>query len=202
MSLVWSYQFPKNHLAKMCFEVYNERPALNFLEVTQTHSNIICHKADIPCCADGILLSPQENFPIAIKTADCLPIALLGERGSALIHAGWRGLQSKILHDSKICELKPLWAVIGPYINPLNYEVGEDVFEAFSSKQYFQKKICSNKENKWFFDLGAEASSQLLKLAPDLKITLSPLYTFSDLSLHSFRKNKTEKRNYNILRQN
>lgn len=202
MSLIWSYQFPKNPFANISFEVYNQKPEFDFLEVTQTHSDIVCYKADLPCLADGIVLSHQEKFPIGIKTADCLPVAILGEQGVALIHAGWRGLQSKILQDPKICELKPLFAVIGPYINPEEYEIGEEVYQAFSSKEYFQKKESSNEKEKWLFDLGAEAKSQLQKIAPQIKTISSPLYTFSDSSLHSFRKNKTEKRNYNLLRQN
>jgi YfiH family protein len=37
------------------------------------------------------LITGEADLPIAILTADCYAIALLGERSLALLHAGWRG---------------------------------------------------------------------------------------------------------------
>ena len=41
--------------------------------------------------ADG-LVTDVPGLPIAIATADCVPVAIAGDRTIALVHAGWRGV--------------------------------------------------------------------------------------------------------------
>ena len=72
---------------------------------------------------------------LAVRTADCVPIALYGTDASgrsavAVMHAGWRGLIDGVI-GATLAELKRhgvsrLRAVIGPHICALHYEFGTD----------------------------------------------------------------------------
>ena len=66
-----------------------------------------------------------------VLAADCLPIALRGPGGLAMVHAGWRGLAAGIL-ESAAEAVQATAAAIGPGIGPCCYEVGEKVLDAFA----------------------------------------------------------------------
>ncbi len=80
--------------------------------------------------ADGhVLASPG---PIAlVYTADCLPVALAGPGGVAMLHCGWRGLAAGIVARGTEA-VGATHAAIGPGIGPCCYEVGEEVLDAFA----------------------------------------------------------------------
>jgi YfiH family protein len=65
-----------------------------------------------------------------VFVADCLPVALAGAGGVAMIHCGWRGLAAGIV-DRGVAEVKARAAAIGPGIGPCCYEVGEEVLALF-----------------------------------------------------------------------
>lgn len=78
---------------------------------------------------DGHIVD-QPGIGLAVVTADCLPIAIEGARGLALIHCGWRGLVAGIVPKAAR-RVRGERAVIGPGIGPCCYEVGEDVLARF-----------------------------------------------------------------------
>ncbi|OJU80300.1 MAG: hypothetical protein BGO11_05860, partial [Solirubrobacterales bacterium 70-9] len=106
------------------------------------------HKADI-----AVHDSPQDPSPYAepgtaleevdghvvrgpglaplVLTADCLPIALAGPGGVAMLHGGWRGLAAGIVERGTVL-VEATSAAIGPGIGPCCYEVGPEVLEAFA----------------------------------------------------------------------
>jgi YfiH family protein len=67
-----------------------------------------------------------------VFTADCLPIALSGPAGVAMLHCGWRGLAAGIIGRG-VEAIAATDAAIGPGIGPCCYEVGEDVLGAFAA---------------------------------------------------------------------
>jgi purine-nucleoside/S-methyl-5'-thioadenosine phosphorylase / adenosine deaminase len=79
---------------------------------------------------DG-LWSSEPGQPIALLTADCLPVAVCrteGEPALCILHVGWRGLLAGIVGaGTESLGDGPLAAVIGPGIGPCCYEVGEEV---------------------------------------------------------------------------
>lgn len=80
--------------------------------------------------ADGHVLR-EPGIGALVFTADCLPVAVAGPQGMAMLHAGWRGLAGGILAPgAKAVEATS--AAIGPGIGPCCYEVGEEVLESFS----------------------------------------------------------------------
>ncbi len=66
-----------------------------------------------------------------VQVADCLPVALAGERGVAMLHCGWRGLAAGIV-ERGVSEVEAVAAAIGPGIGPCCYEVGDEVLAAFA----------------------------------------------------------------------
>jgi YfiH family protein len=81
--------------------------------------------------ADGHATSVPGLVPL-VFVADCLPVALVGPGGVAMIHCGWRGLAGGIVRRGA-AEVGATAAAIGPGIGPCCYEVGEEVLRAFAS---------------------------------------------------------------------
>ena len=78
---------------------------------------------------------------IGVSTADCIPVLLYDEAHHAVcaIHAGWRGTVARIVLKA-ITDMRAAYhtapaqlkAVIGPGISERNFEVGDEVYEAFA----------------------------------------------------------------------
>jgi polyphenol oxidase len=78
---------------------------------------------------DGHVIT--EIGPIGmVYTADCLPVALVGPGGVAMLHCGWRGLAAGIIARGAGA-VGATHAAIGPGIGPCCYEVGDSVLDAF-----------------------------------------------------------------------
>jgi len=174
------------------FCVYQSRPEFDFVRVKQTHSAIVldeknCNEME----ADGMV--GNSSIPMAILPADFLPILILGEKEHAFVHAGWRGLHNQILKNDLIKKMKPIYAFIGPHISELNYEVQPDFKDNFNQGDAFIKR-----EGKLYFDLLAVASAQLKTAYPGIVVENSGICTFSTDNFHSYRRNKTTERNWNV----
>ena len=79
--------------------------------------------------ADAHVTASRELTPMVV-VADCLPIALSGPGGVAMVHAGWRGLSAGIV-EAAAAAVRAEAAAIGPGIGPCCYEVGEEVLAEF-----------------------------------------------------------------------
>jgi len=79
--------------------------------------------------ADGHVVRGPGLAPL-VFVADCLPVALFGLGGLAMVHAGWRGLAGGIIGAAAEA-VEATTAAIGPGIGPCCYEVGEEVLDAF-----------------------------------------------------------------------
>lgn len=191
------YQFP---MPTGTFEVYTEKPDFDFRQSTQTHSCIILPEQLMDLAhheADGLISSYENNVPLAIKTADCMPILILGKTQFVFLHAGWKGLAQGILKSSLIKNINPTFAFIGPSIQPHNFEVTEEFRAHFSSSpHHFNKK----ENGKLCFDLQQTAQDELKKINPAMQIQNSGICTVDDLKLRSFRREKNKCRNWNIYR--
>ena len=102
--------------------------------------------------ADAIITN-QKNLPIAVLTADCVPILICDYKKKiiAAIHSGWKGAYKDIIGKvikfmlKKGCKPNNIVATIGPSISVKNYEVKEDFKKKFIKKnkknlRYFKKK--------------------------------------------------------------
>lgn len=86
--------------------------------------------------ADASVTS-ERGVVCAILTADCLPVLFcdLGGRVVGAAHAGWRGLAAGVLENTvagmRAAGAGEILAWLGPAIGPGQFEVGEDVLQAF-----------------------------------------------------------------------
>ena len=85
---------------------------------------------DPPVEVDGHLTA-EPGLPMLVLVADCLPVALTGPGGLAMLHCGWRGLAGTIVEDAA-ARIGATHAAVGPGIGPCCFEVGEEVFAAFA----------------------------------------------------------------------
>ena len=153
------------------------------------------------------LFSEKKGEIVAVKTADCLPLLISDSSESFVLalHAGWRGLASGIVTKSfealgkNFSEIRVL---MGPYINLGSFEVGPEVFEAFSSRvsevcDELSFRSCYKKGggDRFHFDLGEFAFLQLLKLGVSSQnIAAFGGCTFTEDKLwHSYRRDKEAK---------
>ncbi len=97
----------------------------------QVHgTNLIEHPRHEVPEADGHVVRSPGLVPL-VFVADCLPVALHGPGGIAMLHAGWRGLAGGIL-AAGAGAVGATRAAIGPGIGPCCYEVGQEVLETFA----------------------------------------------------------------------
>lgn len=128
-----------------------------------------------------------------LHTADCLPVFFAAEDGSevALAHAGWRGLAAGVLeatleHFTSSPHLTRVW--LGPAIGPSDFEVGDEVREAFLQEDA-QSDSCfqPNERGRWQADLYGLARRRLA-LAGIIHISGGEHCTFNDQRFFSFRR--------------
>ncbi len=80
---------------------------------------------------DGQIVSEPGTAGL-VFVADCLPVALSGPGGVAMLHCGWRGLAAGIVAAGAEA-VAATDAAIGPGIGPCCYEVGPEVLDAFAT---------------------------------------------------------------------
>ena len=142
--------------------------------LSQIHSNKFVYiddkyKIKIKPKADAVITN-QRNLPIAVLTADCIPILICDNKKKiiAAIHAGWRGAYKGILSKvikfmtKKGCKLKNITAVIGPSISVKNYEVKEDFKKKFIKRDQKNLKYFKIHNNKIYFNLNKYVHSLLI----------------------------------------
>ena len=105
--------------------------------------------------ADGHFTS-DAGAALLVFCADCLPLALWGRGGVAMLHCGWRGLSAGILARG-VDAIEATHAAIGPAIGPCCYQVGAEVSDAFAA---LGDRICRGSK----LDLN-EVARQLLAAA-------------------------------------
>jgi YfiH family protein len=82
-------------------------------------------------CGEGdALFTGEAGLALSVITADCVPVLLAGPGGLAAIHAGWRGIVSRIIEATlqKMTGRPDEWtAWVGPAIGACCYEVDAEV---------------------------------------------------------------------------
>lgn len=179
------------------FEVHDTKPSFEFVHVVQVHGIDIITQDSTPQNGDGILSQYQElERPLAIKTADCIPAAIEGKNQVVFLHAGWRGVAQRIFETGEVKSINPHYAYIGPSIRPCCYEVSKEFKENFPGSKNFIER-----DGKTFFDLQNEAKDQILSLYPKIEIEIAQECTMCNPNFHSFRRNATSERNWNLYRK-
>jgi polyphenol oxidase len=130
----------------------------------------------------------------AVQVADCLPVLLAAQDGSAVAaaHCGWRGLASGVL-EATVRALGSaageLCAWLGPAIGPAAFEVGAEVRAAFlAADASADAAFRPNARGRWQCDLYALARARLAALGVKA-VCGGGLCTYSDAArFFSFRR--------------
>ncbi len=188
---------------KLLTEIY--KPS-EILELKQTHSDIVFLSSDVKndSKGDGIILD-QKNKMAIIRTADCTPLFFFSDdfKIGGIIHIGWRGLLAGI--ENKIFKnidtnISDLHFFFGPSIEKSCYEVGEDLYDLFSRKEYHKKIFARINNGKYLMDVNLGISLSILnKGVNQNQISYSEECTFCNAELPSYRRNKKENRIYNFM---
>lgn len=176
----------------------NLSSSIAWLDQQHTHQCLYCHQAwSSPPTADAVW-TDQPGLVMAVLTADCLPILITNQAGSLVcaVHAGWRGLLNGVVQNT-VRQLpekaENLLAWIGPAISQTHFQVGAEVYQAFTQQDVnFQTAFVRDKNNdeaeeKWLADLPMMAQQILLKLGVG-RVTKSGLCTYDDVRFYSYRK--------------
>lgn len=135
----------------------------------------------------------EARCPLAILTADCLPVlfcSIDGRRVGAA-HAGWRGLAAGVLeHTVAAMEAAPdaLLTWIGPAIGAASYEVGVEVREAFLARDAGHAAcFAATRPGHWSCDLPGLAR-RVLRAAGVRRIDGGNFDTYTDTRFYSYRR--------------
>ena len=163
--------------------------ANEWASVRQVHGRVIRRVEEPGLAGDGDgLITDWSGVPLAIATADCVPIIIEGDESVAVVHAGWRGVAAGVIEAGRSAMAAmgdtPRRAAIGPSIGPCCYEVGDEVIAAIggpaSTTTYGTPSV----------DLWSAAEAQLVGLV----VWRADRCTFTDTAFWSYRRDGTSNR--------
>ncbi len=184
-------------------------PKYDFRFLRQVHGNDVIPTQEGFPTADGHW-TKLKNVALVIQTADCMPVLFGSSKMVIAVHAGWRGVESKILvhaadlaNDEKI-EIEKI--LIGPHILAAEFEVGNEVADQLAKAHQLtgsSSKVVLPHEDaaKKRVDLAQIAKDQLsAALENGVPIETARVSTLSSPLFHSFRRGKTkEARQYSFI---
>lgn len=124
------------------------------------------------------LMTNLKGVCIGVSTADCIPVLVYDPQrhATAAIHAGWRGTVARIVEKTLLAmkaaygtEASEALAIIGPGISLKNFEVGQEVYDAFAAAGFEMGDIAKTfpckddpQTEKWHIDLPLCNKQQLM----------------------------------------
>lgn len=139
-----------------CFTAgQNSRLPYPVTQPHQIHKDTIAHVSQPGMTRDDLagvdaLITNQPNLPIAVRTADCIPILLYDplHHAIAAIHSGWRGTILNIvaktiasLHNHFASNSADIYALVGPGIGFDSFQVGNEVVDEFEQAGFPMSEI-------------------------------------------------------------
>lgn len=191
---------------KVIFNKMNINPKIVYL-ANQVHNDNIeyCNGENgydysigkIHKSTDG-LITDKSNIALIIKYADCTPVILFDpiRKVQCTIHSGWKSTVKKIaaigiakmINDFN-CRKENILAYLGPSIDIENYEVGKEVYDAFSVFENRDEFFVKKKNNK--YNLSVIDANYSLLIENGIKkenIEVSSISTYVSENLHSARR--------------
>ncbi|MGK5078897.1 peptidoglycan editing factor PgeF [Janthinobacterium sp. HLX7-2] len=148
--------------------------------LSQVHGVAVADAASLDGCvpdADASIAT-QAGAVCVVMTADCLPVLFCSHDGLVVgaAHAGWRGLANGVLQRTveamRAQGATQILAWLGPAIGPQQFEVGQDVLQAFrdGARDDTERQVLSaafaaidGKPGKYLADIYALARTMLLR---------------------------------------
>jgi YfiH family protein len=159
------------------------------------------------CGEADALVTFQNGIPVAVVTADCVPVLLARQSGGACaaIHAGWRGTFSGAVEEmlkflqSRGENLSDWVSAIGPAIGPCCYEVSEELVSDFQRKfEALPPSLISPAFRR--LDLPAIHEARLRSAGlKQVELIRACTQCSAGPLFHSFRREKNKNRQYSGL---
>ncbi len=148
--------------------------------------------SDCRKCPDAdAFVTNKKGLPMAIRTADCVPVFLYDPLKNVigLAHAGWKGTKVEIagktvktMLDKFKCQGHDIRAVIGPCIRSCCYQVGEEF------RKDFPEDI-AERDGHLYVDVAATNRRQLVNAGvKEEHILDAGICTYCNLDYFSFRR--------------
>ncbi len=138
------------------------------------------------------LITKNRNFSLGIQTADCATICFTDEEKIGIAHVGWRGLCLPLIEKMLTqFDFSKLHLFIGPFNH--SFEIKKDFCFDKIQKKFGDKYFIENHGIITFLFKDA-----MMSLLPE-NIEVDARNTFEDLSLPSFRRDKTSKRLVTVI---
>lgn len=138
--------------------------------LNQVHGVHVVNAATASCVPDAdASFTTQKNVVCVTMTADCLPVLLCDNKGTAVaaIHAGWRSLCDGVIEATvkkMECNGANLMAWLGPAIGPQAFEIGGEVRAQFIAKDAQSEVAFKPHGDKWLADIYTIARQRLNNL--------------------------------------
>jgi YfiH family protein len=156
--------------------------------VKQIHSAVVVEATRSGNLGEADAIVTAARIPIAVATADCVPIIIEAAAAVAVVHAGWRGAAAGVVPATlafmQASGHAPLRAAIGPAIGPCCYEVGAEVSARFPG---FVRETTWGSSS---VDIPGYVADQLA----GLEVWRSADCTFTSEGLNSWRSDRTKQR--------
>lgn len=166
--------------------------------VDQVHGTFVVTVNQSGNCGEGdAVMTGEIGLPIAITTADCVPLVLVARDHIAVVHCGWRGIVGGIVEESvqamRDAGADPAAAIIGPHIGSCCYEVGTEVVEALGGHE----------STTTFGTRSVSLAAAIHQRLPKMEFVDIDMCTMHDERFHSFRDTATNQRQVTVawLRQ-
>jgi len=180
--------------------------------MSQIHSGnvsiVTSDKSTISRKVDG-LITNKKHVPLAVLTADCLPILFYDPKNHVIgvAHAGYRGLLNHIIENvisifksNFLTNPKDIIVCIGPGIETKCYEVGKELIDKFEETFPNFKNMFIKKKGNYYLDLKSVAIQSLQSAGVQLKhIENSNVCTKCDQNYYSYRRGDINNRFSSII---
>ncbi len=133
------------------------------------------------------LITNLKNVPLAILTADCVPVLFCDTKNKVIgaAHCGWRGtfdkLQEKVVKKMAAqfnTNPEDVYVAVCPSVHSCCYEVSKDLAERFKLEFPFLDKEIILQDSSYYLDLPEINRSILVKTGiPDKNIFVSDICT-------------------------
>lgn len=155
--------------------------------IRQVHgSDVILADASGSLGEADAIVTTLPGLPVAIATADCLPVIVEGDEGVAVVHAGWRGVVAGVvpaaLDEMRRNGIEPQRAAIGPGIGPCCYEVGAEVVD----------QLLGHSGHTTWGTPSVDLAGAVVEQLGSLPVWVSGSCTYTDASFNSYRRNLTQ----------
>lgn len=169
--------------------------------LTQVHGIRVVDAANATDAPEADASITDERGVVCVTlTADCLPVLFCDVKGTvvAAAHAGWRGLADGVL-EATVTAMRDqgadeILAWLGPAIGPQQFEVGDDVLQAFSERDLNPPgafRAADHAPGKFLGDLYTLARAALAQVGVE-RIAGGGLCTMTDARrFYSFRRDQT-----------